>query len=86
MGFNSYPVTYLCVKASAYPAFSITSLAAMSTDAAVFPDLRACRDCVCASMTMSQTANFSLMAGERQEREEGLGKKGGKKVRQISEE
>jgi hypothetical protein len=37
-------------------------------------------------MTMSQTANFSLMAGERQEREEGSGKKGGKKVRQMSEE
>jgi hypothetical protein len=37
-------------------------------------------------MTMSQTANFSLMAGERQEREDGLGKKGGKKVRQMSEE
>jgi hypothetical protein len=26
------------------------------------------------------------MAGERQEREEGSGKKGGKKVRQMSEE
>ena len=46
-------------------------------------------DCVCASRTMSQTESFSRSIGERASISAvvlGLGKNGGKKVRQISDE
>ena len=67
----------------------MTVRAAMSTDAAVLFGLRRERETVCAARTRSQILSLRSMGARREDMAEevlGLGKKGGKNVRQMSEE
>ena len=79
--------THLCVKASPYPALSITFRAAISTAAAVLFSTSAESEAVCAAKTTSHTFNFSCMLALSPSClcvTAGRSEKGGKKDRHMS--